>query len=862
MPTTQPLTVYAGAPDRTAADVPEALPTSGQVTMHAMNCRGLHSSPTKRRQLRPLISRSPQIQTGHIVCLSETVLSGDLRSQELPAALAQQYADDIGPQCRSSWTGHCGILVGPALDSWDLTTSTALNGRAVVATLTEPDTGTVTTVVSIYAPVDKQERRRWLCDLHRLLVGLDRVIIMGDWNFVPDTTSPYDRLGGGDPDNVGHSEWAAMSASDALDLTEVLSALHDTERNFGDLTWRSPKGDGRIMRRLDWMAASTDMLAAFELYLTTPPWFTKHGTDNVPGTDHSTITATCRLACAPTEPPSARSRSIQWATARTRIDTSDFLSDMEDMIRAAETRSLGMSDAELLDYVDVLHSDIGDLYGDHAKAVAVRHDHLVRRAKRTLDGLLAANSDPVEWAGVCEDILAAQDAVRLAVERDAKAEQLGRDRDVVYNARHQQRTRPTDNTTQRTFAAQRVFRPSRDEHTLDNIADPELRRQLDEGPGWTTPPDRPAADTTAVVDDPDIKVVRNIDHMLRNTRLFYSHLYRKSSIHEGCQQKVFDSLPTSQRLRPEAVRDLNAGITVQEVIDANTGRSCGPDGFCSELYRHCPQLWAPLLHRFYCACFRLKHVSASMRGGLIALLFKGGGKDPQDLGNWRPVTKLERKLCIIEAVFKRRLSPHMATVTSQDQSSGAPGRDMLHTLTTILDAVDYAASPPTGVVADLQSLHMILLDGRKAFDMADREYMVRLIAWWLGFDIGFQEPGSLASTDCCDFITWIRILIGNVGPAHQRQVMVNGQRTDLLDLFSGCPQGSVLAALLYNCGCIEGLSALLRRAALDGLQIRRPDGTLETLTNRIFADDTTLFLRTRSLNPGMDCVDVQRRVLP
>jgi hypothetical protein len=33
--------------------------------------------------------------------------------------------------------------------------------------------------------------------MHRLLVGTARLIIMGDWNFVPDVTTPYDRMGGG-----------------------------------------------------------------------------------------------------------------------------------------------------------------------------------------------------------------------------------------------------------------------------------------------------------------------------------------------------------------------------------------------------------------------------------------------------------------------------------------------------------------------------------------------------------------------------------------------------------------------------------------------------------------------------------------
>jgi hypothetical protein len=862
------LTVYDGAPDRAVADVPTSLPANGNVTISAMNCRGLQSSSAKRRQLRPLISRSNQVPMSHIVCLSETVLSGHLRDAELPAALAQEYADDIAPQCRSVWTGHCGVIIGPALAAWSMVAQEALGGRAIVVALTEPATLNVSTVVAVYAPVDRADRRRWVCDLHRLLVGTARLIIMGDWNFVPDVTTPYDRMGGGGA-NGGSAEWAAMAAADELDLTEVLGGMTGAQRTFNDLTWRSNKNGargGRTMRRLDWMAVTTALMSEVVDYTTTPPWFTKIGSADTPGTDHSTITAVCRLTALPPEKPD-RTLSISWATAQTNTRTSNFLLDMEHLIRAVTAATSTASDETLVEAVDTLHADVYVLYEAHYKAVTIRQDQAARRAKQALSRLIARNPDPATWSAVCEEFLVAQDRVRQAVEREAATAQIGRERDDVYNPRGRNRSRPTQATESRTFTAQKVVIPTADEHTLDNIADCDLHDRLAAGPGWTTPVARPAADAMSLVDNPEVGVtldgrgrVTGIEHMLLNTRLYYAHLYRKSCIHVGCQDEIFQSLPMSQRLRPDAVSALNAPVTMAEVVEAirdqNTGRSPGPDGFCSELYQHCPQLWASLLHPFYLACFRLRRVSASMRGGLIALLFKGGGKDPQDLDHWRPVTKLLRLLCIIESVLKRRLSPHMATVTSPDQSSGAPGRDMLHTLTTILDAVDYAASPTSDVIADLQALHMILLDGRKAFDLADRQYMVRLISWWLGFDIGFQRPGAPADEDCCDFITWVRILIGDVGPPHRRQVIVNGRRTGFFDLFSGCPQGSVLSALLYNCGCIEGLSALLRRAELAGLQIRSPDGSVSTLTSRLFADDVTLFLRTRSRHTAMDCVDV------
>ena len=68
------------------------------------------------------------------------------------------------------------------------------------------------------------------------------------------------------------------------------------------------------------------------------------------------------------------------------------------------------------------------------------------------------------------------------------------------------------------------------------------------------------------------------------------------------------------------------------------------------------------------------------------------------------------------------------------------------------------------------------------------------------------------------------------GYPHRRSVLVNGRLSDMLDLESGCPQGAIIAALLFNCGTIEGLGALLHCADLEGLHDRC---RIWTVTSRI-----------------------------
>ena len=79
---------------------------------------------------------------------------------------------------------------------------------------------------------------------------------------------------------------------------------------------------------------------------------------------------------------------------------------------------------------------------------------------------------------------------------------------------------------------------------------------------------------------------------------------------------------------------------------------------------------------------------------------------------------------------------------------------------------------------------------------------------------------------------------------------------DMLDLESGCPQGAILAALLFNCGTVEGLGALLHCAGLEGRQVRNLDGDVENFTTSRFADDLVVLVTTSSIHTALDMIDV------
>ena len=69
-------------------------------------------------------------------------------------------------------------------------------------------------VVTIYAPADPTLRTRFYLDLTETLMqrpdANKSLIVMGDWNLVPDARCRHDAHGGADINNVGERECEAF----------------------------------------------------------------------------------------------------------------------------------------------------------------------------------------------------------------------------------------------------------------------------------------------------------------------------------------------------------------------------------------------------------------------------------------------------------------------------------------------------------------------------------------------------------------------------------------------------------------------------------------------------------------------------
>ena len=64
----------------------------------------------------------------------------------------------------------------------------------------------------------------------------------------------------------------------------------------------------------------------------------------------------------------------------------------------------------------------------------------------------------------------------------------------------------------------------------------------------------------------------------------------------------------------------------------------------------------------------------SMQQGLLALLPKGGTRDPRSLASWRPITLLNTDHRILSRVLFERYAGPLAAVIDLTQSAFLPGR--------------------------------------------------------------------------------------------------------------------------------------------------------------------------------------------
>ncbi|CAI5528544.1 unnamed protein product [Closterium sp. Naga37s-1] len=270
-----------------------------------------------------------------------------------------------------------------------------------------------------------------------------------------------------------------------------------------------------------------------------------------------------------------------------------------------------------------------------------------------------------------------------------------------------------------------------------------------------------------------------------------------------------------RRLSAEEAEGLTQDWSESEVKDAlkklACGRSPGLDGIPKELFE---QHWDVLgegfmgLARSFSASASLP---ASTKEAVTILLHKKGDKD--SLNNYRPITLLNFTYKVLARVVADRMKKVLHRVISKEQYGFIPGRRLSDAVSLVADIIDAANKGD-------KDWFLPLVDFQKAFDSVSRGFLFETLE-----KMGFPPR----------FVGWVKGLHKET----RTRLLINGWKSDALEVVSGVRQGYPLAPYLFICA----VEPLAQEAAKRQLGIISDSGW--RLPYLGYADDTTLLLQGR-----------------
>ena len=300
------------------------------------------------------------------------------------------------------------------------------------------------------------------------------------------------------------------------------------------------------------------------------------------------------------------------------------------------------------------------------------------------------------------------------------------------------------------------------------------------------------------------------EHISQHVYDFYAKLYTPEATTDDQRQDFLrQQLP---QLSPEVGQQLMLEIQAEELYkglaQAPRNKAPGPDGLSYEFYSTFKDELGVLMAKVLSQALKQGAIPRSFYRSQIILLHKKG-KDPADIGNWRPISLANTDSKVLSRLITKRLAPGIAGIIHTDQTGFVPGRHIAETalnVRTILEHANRSAGDSTAA--------LLMLDQQKAYDRVHHGYMERCLRAF-----GFPEA----------FITATRNLYSNLSAA----VSVNRKSTKTFPLLCGVRQGDPLSPFLYNI-TFEPFLARLRQT-LRGISIDR-----HVFKVGAFADDATV----------------------
>jgi len=300
--------------------------------------------------------------------------------------------------------------------------------------------------------------------------------------------------------------------------------------------------------------------------------------------------------------------------------------------------------------------------------------------------------------------------------------------------------------------------------------------------------------------------------------LFYKELYNKQdTIDDSSLDELF--LVNNPKISESKKKQMDSPITLLDLfksLQTCKDSAPGPDAIPYSVYKNFWHLLGPLLLESWRYSVTIGRMSQDQRQSVITLIPKKD-KDKSILSNLRPISLTNTDVKIITKAITIKLNPVLEQIISPTQTAYVPKRQVTDN-TFLLDKIIQLAKKTE------ENLFILSLDAKKAFDSVDHEYMYKTLK-----SFGFGE----------EFILTIRTIYKDLTAS----ILVNGYKTQVIQLLRGVKQGDALSCALFVI-CVEPLfRAIHNDQNLKGFIVRSPY-TMEQKECKLtgYADDFTPIL--------------------
>jgi len=169
---------------------------------------------------------------------------------------------------------------------------------------------------------------------------------------------------------------------------------------------------------------------------------------------------------------------------------------------------------------------------------------------------------------------------------------------------------------------------------------------------------------------------------------YYRNILKRDNVDSSMElHKYLEDLP---KVEEEKSSMFEGNMSWDEIRTAigqlKTGCAPGLDGLPTELYQVFKDKFGVILEWLWSECVRQSLLPPSMRTGVVSLIYKRG--DPEDLGNWRPITMSNTDFKVFAIVLKNRISTVLSELIGPYQTCNVQGRSIYDNLSFLRDNLD------------------------------------------------------------------------------------------------------------------------------------------------------------------------------